>query len=216
MQYEVDSISAGYRGRKVLDASFRLEGGECVLLAGGNGCGKSTLLRTLAGLLKPLSGEIPSASVVFVPSRIPRVAGFTVTEFLNLSRNPGEDSALMEEAVRLLHLEEIRDRDIATLSDGEFQRACIATAFVKDAEVVLLDEPTSFLDAGNRKMVLEMLENASREKGKAILYSSHDIQMAVRHVDRVMTIHSGKLAISGTAEGEKLDALRGVFPAVFE
>ena len=178
----IESISVGY-GNNVLLKDFSLEAlpGECILLSGRNGSGKTTLMKTLAGLIPPLSGTLPKATILMVPTRIPKVKGFTVTEFISLS---SQEPAGVEKALELLGIGDLRDRDIATLSDGQFQKACIATALSRQADLILLDEPTAFLDTENRIQVLQAMKRAAQKSGSPILFSSHDLHEARMVADR--------------------------------
>ena len=204
-------MSIGYDGRDLVrDISFELAPGECVLLAGPNGTGKTTLLKRLA------SGE---AAVVLIPTNIPKVKGFTVEAFVRTGcyresdwrgRISKEVEGRMEEALKMLGIEELRKRDISTLSDGEFQKACLATGLTRKAEVLLLDEPTAHLDVENRIDVLRTLREVARKTGTAVLFSSHDLHDALQVADRVFALtRDGRfLASAGT------DVLRAAFPAL--
>ena len=167
------------------DVTFHLEGGECVLLAGANGCGKSTLLR--------LIGE--KKRCVFIPTGIPKVKGFTVEAFVRTGcfkesnwagRLSEESERRLQGALDLLGLRAQAGQDIATLSDGEFQKACIAVGLTRRADVLLLDEPTAFLDVENRVMVLRTLRKVAQETGMAVLFSSHDLHDALQVAHRVL------------------------------
>lgn len=189
---EVRDISAGYNGRTVVSGlSFEVAQGECVLLRGSNGSGKTTLLKTIAGLLAPLSGTVRAGKTVLVPTRIPKVKGFTVREFVATARwrraVSGHEEDAITEALSAMGILSKEGCDIASLSDGEFQKACIATALVQDAEVILLDEPTAFLDVESRIAVMELLRDISR-RGKAVLFSSHDVYDAERICDRTIRL----------------------------
>ncbi len=199
-------------GDKLLaqNVSFRLEEGECVLLAGANGSGKSTLMRALSGA---------NPSFVLVPTGIPKVRGFTLEDFLATacyreSNWAGllrpETRMRIDEALHLLSLEGLRDRDLSTLSDGEFQKGCIALGLARDAKVLLLDEPTAFLDVTNRKMVLECLAELAK-KGMTVLFSSHDIQDSLAVAHRVFAFTpSGEFLVS-TKENRE-DIIHAAFP----
>ena len=187
----VEHLSIGYDGRDLVrDISFELAPGECVLLAGPNGTGKTTLLKWLA------SGE---AAVVLIPTNIPKVKGFTVEAFV------------------LLGIEELKGRDISTLSDGEFQKACLATGLTRRAEVLLLDEPTAHLDVENRIDVLRTLREVARKTGTAVLFSSHDLHDALQVADRVFVLtRDGRFlasasVISSEVEKSKADVLQAAF-----
>ena len=206
---KVDHLSIGYDGRDLVrDISFELVPGECVLLAGPNGTGKTTLLRALA-----------AEGVVLIPTNIPKVKGFTVEAFVRTGCYRESDwrgrvskkvERRMEEALKMLGIEELRKRDISTLSDGEFQKACLATGLTRKAEVLLLDEPTAHLDVENRIDVLRTLREVARKTGTAVLFSSHDLHDALQVADRVFALtRDGRfLASAGT------DVLRAAFPAL--
>ena len=259
---KVDHISIGYDGRDLVrDISFELAPGECVLLAGPNGTGKTTLLKALAAEgvcsenlrsqsdLRPslkwappshvpraaqFSEHTPSAaSVLLIPTNIPKVKGFTVEAFVRTGcyresdwrgRISKEVEGRMEEALKMLGIEALRKRDISTLSDGEFQKACLATGLTRKAEVLLLDEPTAHLDVENRIDVLRTLREVTRKTGTAVLFSSHDLHDALQVADRVFVLtRDGRFltsapVISSEAPGEveqsKSDVLRVAFPAL--
>ena len=174
---------------------------------------------------------------VLIPTNIPKVKGFTVEAFVRTGcyresdwrgRVSKEVEGRMEEALKMLGIEELRKRDISTLSDGEFQKACLATGLTRRAEVLLLDEPTAHLDVENRIDVLRTLREVARKTGTAVLFSSHDLHDALQVADRVFALtRNGRFltspsvissedpsVISSEVEKSKTDVLRAAFPAL--
>ena len=187
--------------------------GDLVLLSGRNGSGKTTFLKTVAGLLTPLSGTISAPGAVLIPTRIPKVKGFTVTEFVNTGlsfslstghsapssqkledRSSGTEqpaerypsrSLSVGETLELLGIVELADRDISTLSDGQFQKACLAPALASGKQLVLLDEPTAFLDTESRENLMQLLSSFTN---CAVIVSSHDIAACKPHCNRFISL----------------------------
>ena len=163
---------------------------------------------------------------ILVPTNIPKVKGFTVEAFVRTGcyresdwrgRVSKEVEGRMEEALKMLGIEELRKRDISTLSDGEFQKACLATGLTRKAEVLLLDEPTAHLDVENRIDVLRTLREVARKTGTAVLFSSHDLHDALQVADRVFVLtRDGRFlasasVISSEVEKSKADVLQAAF-----
>ena len=187
--------------------------GDLVLLSGRNGSGKTTFLKTVAGLLTPLSGTISAPGAVLIPTRIPKVKGFTVTEFVNTGlsfslstghsapssqkledRSSGTEqpaerypsrSLSVGETLELLGIAELADRDISTLSDGQFQKACLAPALASGKQLILLDEPTAFLDTESRENLMQLLSSFTN---CAVIVSSHDIAACKPHCNRFISL----------------------------
>ncbi len=176
--------------------------GTCVMLRGANGSGKSTLLKTVAGLLRPVSGSIlTGGEVVMVPTHIPKVKGFSVREFIRTSllarsgifgRLDARAEKNLEDVIGQLGLDILAGKDISTISDGEFQKACIAAALTRKANVILLDEPTAFLDVDNRIMILRTLRDIAHGNpgapGPTIIFSTHDIHDGAEYSDTTLSI----------------------------
>lgn len=187
--------------------------GDLVLLSGRNGSGKTTFLKTVAGLLTPLSGTISAPGAVLIPTRIPKVKGFTVTEFVNTGlsfslstghsapssqkledRSSGTEqpaerypsrSLSVGETLELLGIAELADRDISTLSDGQFQKACLAPALASGKQLILLDEPTAFLDTESRENLMQLLLSFTN---CAVIVSSHDIAACKPHCNLFISL----------------------------
>ena len=165
-----------------------------------------------------VSDPLPTSALI--PTNIPKVKGFTVESFIHTGcyresdwrgRISEEVAMKMEEALEVLGIQELKNRDISTLSDGEFKKACLAVGLTRQAEVLLLDEPTAFLDVENRISVLQTLQEVARKTGTAILFSSHDLHDALPVVDRVFVLtRDGRFLVSGADDKEAV--LRAAFP----
>lgn len=212
----IDSMTIGH-GKKVLyeDVSFDVHEGDCIMLCGANGSGKTTLLKAIAGL------QHPGCRVTMIPSRIPKVKGFSVKEFVKVScfkqtdmtgKLSESDEAALGRALERLGIDHLKDRDISTLSDGEFQKACIAASVVQHAGVILLDEPTAFLDAENKISVLQTLGSICRtEDSPAVIFSTHDLHEGMKVCNRVIALGAdGVFRITSMAGAE--EAVQGIFP----
>ncbi len=168
-------------------------------------------------------GPIPP-EVILIPTNIPKVKGFTVEGFIQTGcyaesdwrgRISADAAGRLDAALELLGIKELKERDIATLSDGEFQKACLAVGLTRQAEVLLLDEPTAFLDVENRISVLQALRDIARKTGTAVLFSSHDIHDAVQVADRVFALTRDGRFIASTQENRPA-VLREAFPTLAE
>lgn len=177
------------------DVAFSIAPGECLLLAGPNGSGKTTLLRALA---RESDGEHGTA--VLIPTGIPKVKGFTLEAFVRTGcflesdwagRLSPQLEARLDAALERLGLVALRQRDLSSLSDGEFQKACIAIGLVRQARLLLLDEPTAYLDVTGRLQVLQTLSDVARDTGTAVLFSSHDLHDALSAAHRVLAFTPG-------------------------
>lgn len=212
--FQVNDLRIGYGDRiLVRNISFGIAPGEVILLAGPNGSGKTTLLRALV-----------SGGIILIPTNIPKVKGFTVEGFIQTGcyaesdwrgRISADAAKRLDEALELLGIKQLKERDIATLSDGEFQKACLAVGLTRKAEVLLLDEPTAFLDVENRIGVLQALRDIARKTGTAVLFSSHDIHDAVQVADRVFALTRDGRFIASTQENRPA-VLREAFPTLAE
>jgi len=200
----LSGISIGYGSRTLVkDISFTLAPGELVLLCGPNGSGKSSLLREIAKRFR--------SECAMVPTRIPKLKGFTARDFLRNSlfdRGYGRGEGI-DQSLQTLGLEHLAQRDISTLSDGEFQKLCIASGLVRKPSCLLLDEPTAFLDAENRVLVVDCLQRLSREQGLTILFSSHDLHESAPRADWVFAI-----APDGTFHIGGSEVIKKAFPNI--
>lgn len=218
-QLSFENLTIGYplgRGRKKVVAeglSATLESGKLTCLLGRNGTGKSTLLRTLAGLQPPLNpssssfpGRMSGASAVVLTER-PDLRNLTAEEVVGLGRTPhtnfwgtlrSEDRAVVAEALQLVGSEALASRPFETLSDGEQQKVMIAKSLAQQTPIIILDEPTAFLDYPTKREVFELLQRLAHNGGKAILLSTHDLALAEEFADTVWLLAEGQLRIDST------------------
>ncbi len=227
---DIASCVAGYGGKPVVSASTRIcEGLTCIL--GPNGSGKTTLLKTIAGLLEPIEGAVfidgLNMSLISVRERakitgihlsqIPALPLFKVRDVVSLGRTPvtgflssRDDAAYIDEAIKRVGIEDLSDTYFNQLSDGQKRRVMIAMALSRRPRVLVLDEPTSFLDPINRLKIFEMLKDLSREI--PVILSTHEIDLAAIFCDNIYYIDSGVLKkMESLSELGKIYGDRGVF-----
>ena len=197
------------------DCTADFAAGQLTALIGRNGSGKTTLLRALAGLTGDYSGRIligenplgkghagRGRSVAFVGTARVRVAEMRVGELVALGRSPytglggrlsADDRLIVERSLRLTGMEPLARRRLDSLSDGEAQRAMIARALAQATPVILLDEPTSFLDIPGRRRLAELLSSLAHDQGKCILFSTHELSLAAAYADNAVLLRDGRL-----------------------
>ncbi len=215
--------------------------GECLMVVGPNGAGKTTLLRLLTGLLAPAAGEIfyldrPLGSlprrerarhIAYVPQVRPASVPLTVFEVVLLGRYPhlsplqlaprATDFAAAEEALAVGGIADLRDRPIDQLSGGERQAVYIAAALAQEAEMLVLDEPTTHLDARHQREVAALLVKLKGEAGRTVVAATHDLNLASLLGDRLLALAGGRvLAVGSPAEILRPDLLRTLFGTRFE
>lgn len=207
-----DNLNIGYGGKAVVEGiSFETSPGEMILLCGANGSGKSTLLKTLAGITPALSGSIEgNDQAVLLPGKIEKVRGFSGREFMSAANFrdtgifglPSESlKKRMDNAASILDIADLLDRDISTLSEGEFQKVCIASALCHCGGILLLDEPLAFLDVEGRILVLEALKKICSE-GITVIFSSHDLSDSLRYSSRTFGIDKGHAFLDSASEND--------------
>lgn len=194
--------------------------GEVTALVGPNGCGKSTLLRGLARLLKPKAGDVlldgkaihqlPTKELAkrlgILPQGPTAPEGLTVFELVAQGRYPHQgffqqwsanDEAVCRDAIAVTNMIEFADRPLDTLSGGQRQRAWIAMALAQDTPILLLDEPTTYLDIGYQLEVMELIEKLNRERRMTIVLVLHDLNQAARYSDRMIVLRRGLIYDDG-------------------
>jgi iron complex transport system ATP-binding protein len=222
------NLSIGYSKKGKADIiqsglNLQLRTGELVCLIGPNGSGKSTLLRTLTGLQKPLSGETlidgidmnnikqhqKALMLALVLTDRVDIDNTTVYNLVSLGRHPHsnwwgnvteEENNIIRKAIEMVHMDHKMHQNINELSDGERQRAMIAKALAQDTPIIMLDEPTAHLDLPNRVEIMLLLHKLAHKTQKAILLSTHELDLALQAADRIWLISAGKGIESGVPE----------------
>lgn len=213
---QTENLSIGYVSKGKNDAiasGINLNFGKAKLISliGANGIGKSTLLRTITGIQKPLSGaifmngrnvmdystlEIAQLLSVVLTEKLPP-SNLTVFELVALGRQPytnwigsmtTEDFAKINDALELSQIKQLSSKKHYELSDGQLQRVLVARAFAQDTPLIILDEPTTHLDLLNKVSLFKLLKKMSVERGKCILFSTHDIDMAIQLSDEMVVM----------------------------
>ena len=217
----LDNITLSYGSRTILrDVSLHLGKGEFCALVGRNGAGKSTLLRALTAMddvvvdgkpLGSLSPEKLAQTVAIVTTERIRIDNLSVEDLVAMGRAPytnwvghlqDVDRKIVAEAIEKVGLAEFAKRDSSTLSDGELQRAMIARAIAQQTPIILLDEPTAFLDIPTRFEVCRLLAELAHKEGKTILFSTHDLDSALPVCDSFAIIEGEELRLLPTAEAQ--------------
>ena len=215
----LDNISLSYGSRTILrDASLDLAAGELCALVGRNGAGKSTLLKALtsrgdvriAGApLADLSAEKRAQTVAIVTTERIRIENLRVEELVAMGRAPYTnwvghlqdiDREIVAKAIEAVGMSSFVGRDTSSLSDGELQRVMIARAIAQQTPIILLDEPTAFLDIPTRFEVCRLLADLAHNEGKTVLFSTHDIDAAIPVCDSFAIIEHETLRQLPTAE----------------
>ena len=200
-----------------------IRSGELTCLLGANGVGKSTLLRTLSAFQPKTAGEILiegreistytdkelSRHIGVVLTEKPDVRNMSVRELVSLGRSPytgfwgtysKDDLQIVDEAIALVGIEALSQRMVHTLSDGERQKVMIAKALAQQTPVIYLDEPTAFLDYPSKVEVLQLLRRISREAGKIIFLSTHDVELALQLADTIWLMTRGEAMAIGSPQ----------------
>jgi iron complex transport system ATP-binding protein len=216
-------IDASYNGRRVLsDVDLDVASGEWVALIGPNGAGKSTLLRAVTGTVR-WSGRITLAGrnaadlkrreiarlVALVPQHPLLPEAMPVLDYVLLGRTPyvsywgtegPADVQRVRDVLARLGLIELSGRPVGALSGGELQLVVLARALAQDAEVLLLDEPTTALDIGHQQHVMELVDSMRQEQGIAVLSAVHDLTLAAQYADRLVFLAGGEVIARGKPE----------------
>ncbi|RLY94831.1 iron-enterobactin transporter ATP-binding protein [Kocuria tytonicola] len=232
-EMSVRHLEVGYGGAPVLrDVSVTFPAGRVTALVGANGCGKSTLLKTCARQLTPASGEVLvggedvrgwhrtrfARTVGFLPQDPVAPEGVSVRELVSRGRHPhrgafgrwrAQDDAAVAEALELTGLRELVDRQVTDLSGGQRQRVWIALALAQQTDVLLLDEPTTYLDIARQVEILDILGQLQRARGITLVMVLHELSLAARCADVLVALKDGVVVAQGTAAEVMTDATVG-------
>ena len=230
---QIQDLSIGYREKnkeKVVVAHIHadIQGGELTCLLGTNGVGKSTLLRTLSAFQPQLGGSIYindkelgdytdkqlARMVSVVLTEKCEIRNLLVTDLIGMGRSPytgfsgtlrKEDRAVIDRAISLIGIEPLAHRMVHTLSDGERQKVMIAKALAQETPIILLDEPTAFLDYPSKVEMMRLLHRLSRQTGKTIFLSTHDLELALQAADCLWLMSPTEGIAVGSPEDLALD-----------
>ena len=215
------NLTLSYGEREVVhDLDLQIPDGQITVIVGANASGKSTLLRGLARLLRPTRGavmldgtlisEVPTRDVAKKLGLLPQSPiapeGITVRDLVARGRHPhqswwrqggADDERAVETALRAAGAEDIADRDVDELSGGQRQRAWIAMAVAQETDLLLLDEPTTFLDVAHQLDVLELVHDLNRDHGRTVVLVLHDLNLACRYAHHIVVMRDGRILAEG-------------------
>ena len=237
---EVKDLAVGYISKKKSiiiseGINFAINKGELVGLVGANGIGKSTLLRTLAGMQPSLQGSISingdllqdtsafqlANRMSIVLTETPASKNLSVLELVSLGRHPytnwvgalsETDKNIIQNAISATEIDSLVRKKCYELSDGQLQKVMIARALAQDTPLILLDEPTTHLDLYHRASVLKLLKKLSQENGKTILFSTHEIDLAIQLSDKMIVMTKEDTHYNSPTELINRGCLRYLFP----
>jgi iron complex transport system ATP-binding protein len=233
---DAEHLTLGYGELTVVDdLSLVVPPGRITAIVGANACGKSTLLRSMSRLLRPRSGQVvldgrevhrtPARQLARTLGLLPQSPiapeGITVADLVGRGRHPhqgllsrwsSDDDRAVAEALEATETTALADRSVDELSGGQRQRVWIAMALAQQTDVLLLDEPTTFLDVSHQVEVLDLLTDLNRRRGTTIVMVLHDLNLAARYADHLVALAAGRVHAAGTpAEVLTEDCVRAVF-----
>ncbi len=232
---KLEHINIGYPNRLLVeDANVEFSAGELTALLGRNGTGKSTLLRAIAGLEMPLSGQVivdntpllsmtlleRASKVSFVTTERARIANLRCEDLVALGRAPytnwlgriqEQDRDIVMRSLELVGMSHFASRSVERLSDGELQRVMIARALAQQTPIILLDEPTAFLDMPSRYELVDLLTNLTRSEKKAIIFSTHELDIAQDYCDTIALIDTPSLKMLSAQEATQSGIMERLF-----
>lgn len=219
-----EGVTLAYGDRTVIEGlDLQVAPGKITSIVGANGCGKSTLLRSLARLLSPVSGQIvldgksvhsrPTKEVARVLGLLPQspiaAEGIAVADLVGRGRHPHQkvlarwtthDYEVVADALEATGITDLADRSVDELSGGQRQRVWIAMALAQETDILLLDEPTTFLDVAHQVEVLDLLTDLSVSRGTTIVMVLHDLNLAARYSDELVAMRGGQVHALGAPD----------------
>ncbi|UNK72623.1 ABC transporter ATP-binding protein [Microbacterium sp. H1-D42] len=219
-----EGLTLGYGDRTVIaDLNLAIAPGQITAIVGANGCGKSTLLRALARLLRPTGGEVRldgtplrgmhtkevARIVGLLPQSPVAPEGIAVADLVGRGRHPHQkvlarwtahDYAVVADALEATGITDLADRSVDELSGGQRQRVWIAMALAQETDILLLDEPTTFLDVAHQVEVLDLLTDLCLSRGTTIVMVLHDLNLAARYSDQLVAMKAGRVHAVGAPE----------------
>ena len=241
--FRISELAVGYDKKTVVeDVDLEVRAGDVVALIGPNGSGKSTILKTITRHLAPLGGTVEldgrdvsawkmaklAQNLAVMLTDRPQTELLTCRDIVEAGRHPytgrlgvlsGDDHERVRAAMRTAHVEELAERDFMRVSDGQRQRVMLARAIAQDPRVLVLDEPTSYLDIRYQIDLLRILRHLAKSRGTAIIMSIHELELAQKSADKVICVKDGRVFHAGTPEnaftreaiGELYDLEHGAF-----
>lgn len=218
---KVQNLVSGYPNFSLQQISFQMKTGEFLGIIGPNGSGKSTLLKTLTKIIEPKQGEIflegistrkisykDMAKIMAVVTQNPEVGQLKVEEYILLGRIPhferfqfmetSADMAAANKSMDLTRIHHLRDKTMSEISGGEQKLVSIARALCQEPRLLVLDEPTSFLDISNQMGIMDLLRKMNQNTGLSVIAVLHDLNLASEYCDRVIMLNEGRVYKMGT------------------
>ena len=237
---KTEDLSIGYASKKTKtivasNINIELHKGELIGLIGANGIGKSTLLRTLTNVQKPLGGiifintkeiskynsiDLAKAMSLVLTEQI-SAKNLSVIELIALGRQPytnwvgnlsNEDITIVNKALKQTNIEDLKYKKCFELSDGQLQKVMIARALAQDTDLIILDEPTTHLDMYHKAYVLKLLQKLAKDTNKTILFSSHEIDLAIQLCDKLVVMTEGSVISDEPCNLIKKGTFNSLFP----
>ncbi len=221
VRLQAADLRVGYGDRMIVDGlDLDVVGGTVTCVIGPNGCGKSTLLRAMGRLLPARGGavlldgkridRVPTREVAKVLGMLPQAPqapeGLTVADLVARGRQPhqawyrqwsSDDEAAVAEALELTNMESLADRTVDELSGGQRQRAWISMALAQGTDLLLLDEPTTYLDLAHQIDVLDLVQRLHDEMGRTVVMVLHDLNLAARYAEHLVAMKDGRIVVQG-------------------